>query len=170
VKRTKDVLFVAFRPGAAYFIDIYPHESDGANWAEKSILETVVRNWPDAGILHASRFAVGVTQEHDDAARAELRRTGANLAVEIDGRVWSSLGATVTGIPLTASRIGMKVAADLRSLRAAGVADLEANLAESVPEHQVSLEDWVPIVDDEHYGFYAERIQVFVRYGRLIEA
>src|SRR5207247_3505390 len=50
VERTEHVLFVAFRPDAAYLIDIYAHPSDGANWAEQAILKNIVRNWPEAGI------------------------------------------------------------------------------------------------------------------------
>src|SRR5688572_25707855 len=36
---SEHVLFVAFQPEHAYLIDIYAHESDGANWAERAILE-----------------------------------------------------------------------------------------------------------------------------------
>ena len=170
VERTEHVLFVAFRPDAAYLIDIYAHESDGANWAEQGILETIVRTWPEAGILERSRFATGLTQTFDDDLRAELRAAGVNLAIELDGSVWSptSIGATLTGAPIMAARMGMKVTAHLNDLRVTGASALEAQLAESVSEHAVSIEEWVPMVHEEHYGFYAERPDIFVRYGSLV--
>jgi hypothetical protein len=168
VERTDHVLFVAFQPDAAYLVDIYAHESDGANWAEQAILETILRNWPEAGILEQSRFATGLTQTFDDDMRAELRAAGVNLAIEVGGSVWSPAGATLTGAPIMAARLGMKVTAHLNDLRTIGASALEAQLAESVLEHAVSAEEWVSMVHDEHYGFYAERLDIFVRYGSLV--
>jgi hypothetical protein len=164
VARTPHVLFVGFRPGAAYLIDIYAHESDGANWAERAIL----RNWPEAGLLEPSRFATGLTHDFDDDARAQLRRSGVNLAVEIDGRVWSSPGATMDGAPPIADRMGMKVVAELDALRAAGEDELAGELAEHGSGNAGSPGEWTPAVHDEHYGFYCEQTNVFVRYGPFL--
>ena len=150
------LLFVGFRPDAAYLIDIYAHESDGANWAERAILETIVRNWPEAGILEPSPFATGLTRDYDDDARAELRRSGVNLAVEFDGRVWFSPGATITGATLMADRMGMKVVAELDALRAAGEDELAGELAEHGSGNAASPGEWIPAVHDEDYGFYCE--------------
>jgi hypothetical protein len=141
----------------------YAHESDGPNWAERAILETIVGNWPDAGVLECSRFATGLTHDFDDDDRAKLRRAGGNLAVEIDGRVWFSPGATMTGAPLMASRLAMKVVAELDALGAAG----EDELAGALAEHGSSGK-WIPVVYGEHYGFYCEHANVFDRYGSLL--
>jgi hypothetical protein len=168
VERTEHVLFVAFRPDAAYLIDVYAHQSDGANWAEQAILKTIVRNWPEAGILRASRFATGLTQRFDDETRKELRSAGVNLAIEIGDRVWWSAGAAATGAPHLAARMGMKVVACLDALRAAGLTDLMAGLAEASSPAEVSAGEWVPMVHEEHYGFYADSINLFVRYGPLL--
>jgi hypothetical protein len=167
VARQPHVLFVAFRPDAAYLIDIYAHESDGANWAERAILETIVRNWPESGTLGPSRFASGLTRDYDDDARAKLRCSGVNLAVELDGRVWLSPGATMTNAPLMADRIGMKVVAELHALRA-GQVELARRLADHGSGHAASLGEWIPAVHDEHYGFYCQQANVFVRCGCLV--
>lgn len=74
--RSDHVLFVAFRRDDAYLVDLARHESDGANWAALGILEVVVRNWPDAGILvPASDFVLGLSGGNwSDADRRELRK------------------------------------------------------------------------------------------------
>ena len=169
VERTEHVLFVAFRPDDAFFIDIYAHEHDGANWAERAVLGTIVRNWPEAGILVGSDFVTGLTQDYDDDARAVLLKAGVSLSIAIDGRVWSSpsLGATLRGAPFMAQRMGMKVAAHLHDLRRAGLSDLAAGLAASVPEHEVSIDDWIAEVHEDRYGFYAERLNIFVASGAI---
>jgi hypothetical protein len=77
VSRTRHVRFVAFKPEDAYLVDVAEHESDGANWSALKLLEIVVRNWPDAGILVASTFAVGLTNGNwSDEDRRALRRAG----------------------------------------------------------------------------------------------
>jgi hypothetical protein len=80
--------------------------------------------------------------------------------------VWSSFGATLTGAPLTAARMGMKVHWDLHYMREVGMADLEARLREAAPE--AGSQEWEPAVHAEHYGFYAKRIETFVRFGPLL--
>lgn len=59
VRRSPHVLFVAFLPNDAYLVDLALHESDGANWAALAILEVIVRNWPDSGVLLPSRYVTG---------------------------------------------------------------------------------------------------------------
>src|SRR5215218_5225160 len=50
VKRTEDVLFAIFKDDAAYLIGIYGHPGTD-NWAREEILATLVRNWPDRGLV-----------------------------------------------------------------------------------------------------------------------
>lgn len=163
-KRTPHVLFVAFQPDDAYLIDLYAHESDGANWSERAILEIAVRNWPDAGLLHPALPGTTLTHDFDDTARKQLREAGINLSIEIGGRVWSSFGATATGVPLMQARMGMKVRAELDARRASG----EAELLEGLKPEKTEPDEWVAIVHEEHYGFFCERLNLFVRYGRLV--
>jgi hypothetical protein len=157
-KRTEHVLFIAFQPDDAYLIGIYPHERDGANWAEKAILEVLVRNWEGAGVLFASQYAIGLTREFDDADRLELQKAGMGLMVMIDGRVWSSVGGT---IPRAAQRIGMAVPWELYKLRQAG--------EEALLEELRGLSDarWVPAVIGGWYGFYAKGADGLRWYGTL---
>lgn len=94
VRRKPHVLFVAVRPDDAYLVDVVEHESDGANWSALALLEVVVRNWPDAGILARANFAIGLEGGNwADEDRQALRRAGVSTgAVEIDGSVWSAGG------------------------------------------------------------------------------
>jgi len=50
VKRTDDVLFAIFKDDAAYLIGIYGHPGTD-NWARQDIFATLVRNWPDRGLV-----------------------------------------------------------------------------------------------------------------------
>jgi hypothetical protein len=84
VERAGDLLFAAFKPDDAYLIGVYGHLTD---WARRDILEVVVHNWPDAGIMLAT-FAVGLTQQFADAERQELRHAGISSSmIEIEGKV-----------------------------------------------------------------------------------
>ena len=49
-RRTGDLLFAVFRPDDAYLLQILPH----GNWAELSLLETIVRNWPDGALINGA--------------------------------------------------------------------------------------------------------------------
>ncbi len=69
----------------------------------------------------------------------------------------------MTGAPLMASRLGMKVVAELDALRAAA----EDELAGSLAEHGLSGR-WIPAIYDEHFGFYCEHAKAFIRYGSLV--
>lgn len=158
---SEHVLFIAFRPEHAYLIDIYAHESDGANWAERAILETLIRNWDGAGILFAAQDGTSLRAEFDDDARLELERAGVQLMVEIDGRVWSSTAGSAGGAPRVAVRIGMEVGEELRKLRAAGEAALVAEL------HAISAEKWSPAIHQGQYGYHAENANTFVPFGTL---
>ncbi len=103
VERGGDLLFATFTPGGAYLIGIYPHGS----WALKELLEVVVRNWPDQGIMLRLDFVTGLAREFTDDERLELRQAGiAQPFIEIDGRVYActALGQTSAGTPTGATR------------------------------------------------------------------
>jgi hypothetical protein len=158
---SEHVLFVAFQPGHAFLIDMYAHESDGANWAESAILETLVRNWDGAGIPFTAQYVTGVRAEFDDNARLELQSAGVNLAVEIDGRVWSSLGGSLSCAPRVAVKAGMEVGWELYKLRDAGEAALVAELS------AISAEEWSPAIYQGRYGYHAANANTFFRVGTL---
>ena len=158
---SEHVLFVALRPDDAYLIDIYAHESDGANWSERAILETLVRNWDGAGVLFGSQKGMSLRADFDDDARLELERAGAHLMVEINGRVWSSVPGSSGGAPCVAVRIAMEVGWELYRLRTAGEAALLTELC------AIAAENWTPSVHQGQYGFRAENARKFVPVGTL---
>lgn len=96
VRRTGDLLFVIFTVDDAYLINVYPHGS----WVLKAVLETVIRNWGEVGVLRKSRFAIGLSQQYGDSDRLELRNAGLAQAIEIDGGVYMPIGQTLAGTPM----------------------------------------------------------------------
>jgi hypothetical protein len=146
VKRSRHVLFAVFQPDDAYLIDLRDHERDGGdNWSALSILETIVRNWPDAGIMLRSSFATGLTQQWSDDDRRDLRRAGiAGGTAEIDGEVWTarSFGQTITGQPVVAQRHAMKVHWTISEL------DVQAEIA----PYALPREAWTAGVVGDEFG------------------
>lgn len=167
VARTPHVLFVAFVRSDAYLIDLREHESDGANWSELAILETVVRNWPDAGIAQPSDTELGLVGGNwSDEDRRELRRAGVSGAVaEIDGRVWLAGGQTVHGAPSRVARHCMATSWFLSGYSPTE-AELRGDLAAMSEKHSVPNDSWRAHVDGDDYGFVNEG--VFVSFGSLL--
>ncbi len=118
VKRTKDLLFAAIRPGDAYLIGIYQHLTD---WAKEDILKTVARNWPDIGIVHELRSVIGLTSYPSDDQRLELRKGGiAGAPVEVDGKFFMTIGQTLAGTPMRATQTSNLVMHMFREWREKG--------------------------------------------------
>ena len=113
VSRTDDLLFSAFAMDDAYLINIYPHGS----WGLVEMLEILIRNWPDANVLQAARYAVGVRQHFTDDDRLALRNIGIALPVEIDGRVYMPPSLSLVGSPLSATRRMNQFMWELEGLR-----------------------------------------------------
>ena len=166
VKRTPHVLFVAFKPDDAYLVDVAEHESDGANWSALAILEVVVRNWPDAGILVASSYATGLVGGNwSDEDRQELRRAGVSTgAVEIDGRVWSAGGQGLTGVPMHVMQHCMAVSWQLSGYEPTEP-QVREDLTTAAQRHGVP-DEWRAVTHGEDYGFCSDG--VFVPYGSLL--
>lgn len=163
--RTGLVLLVALLEADAYLIDLRPHERDGGNWAELEILRIVVRNWPDAGILRRSNWAVSLTQRWSDEERRELRLAGiAGGGVEIDGQVWWAGGQTLGGTPLSVARHCMATSWFLSGYEPTEDA-LRGELRAMAEKYRVP-DEWHGYVDGDNYGFISGG--VFVRYGSLV--
>lgn len=166
--RSDHVLVVAFMPSDAYLVDLVRHESDGANWAALGILETIVRNWPDARILHPAQYVTGLVGGNwEDDARKALRAAGvATGMVEIDGRVWTAGlgGQGLTGIPMPVMRHCMRISWQLSGYEPTE-SELRQQLTDMAVRHGVS-DTWRAVVDGENYGFYSDG--VFVEYGSLL--
>jgi hypothetical protein len=96
VKRGGPLLFAIFRPEDAYLIGVFSH----GDWALKEVLEIVVRNWPNSGLVLDSKTGLVLTHEYTDDERLELRNCGiATPSIMVDGKMWSStaLGQTLDG-------------------------------------------------------------------------
>lgn len=85
VGRTEDLLFAGFLANDAYLIDIAPHGS----WYLRSLLETIVLNWPDSGLVTPMQGIVGLSTTYSEQEGLELREAGvaANM-LEFQDRVW----------------------------------------------------------------------------------
>jgi hypothetical protein len=166
IKRTPHVLFVAFKPDEAYLVDIAEHESDGANWSALAILEVIVRNWPDAGILYALNYVLGLSGgNRSDADRQELRRAGISTGMaEIGGRVWSAGGQGLTGVPMHVMQHCMAVSWQL-SGHAPTEEQIREHLTSAATRHGVP-DEWRAITRGEEFGFRSDR--VFAPYGSLL--
>lgn len=168
LRRSSHVLFVAFLPDDAYLVDLALHESDGANWAALAILQLIVHNWPDAGVLMPSNYVTGLAHGNwSDEDRQELRAAGlAAGAVEIDGRLWvAGLGGQgLTGVPMPVAQHCMGV-----SWLLSGYQPTEQELSEQLTamaaKHGVP-DEWHGMVNGEDFGFFSSG--VFVRYGSLL--
>jgi hypothetical protein len=153
--RSAELLFAAFRSADAYFVGLFPH---GA-WARRDVLERIVRNWPDAELLHRSETAIGLTQDFSDEDRLELMMAGVSTAIEIDGKVYAALGQTVAGTPV---EVTMRVNAfmwELTYLREEGLT-VRLQKRGADPSRY-----WTPAVRDECAGLLSS--QGFLALGRL---
>jgi hypothetical protein len=153
--RSPHVLFAAFLSDNAYLIDLREHESDGDNWSELAILETVVRNWPDATIMLPSLSGLRLRHNWNDEDRRDLRRAGLSGGmVEIDDQVWlaRSSGQSVNGEPSSADRHGMSVYWTIYSFESSPE-ELQAQLDRVSDAYRLPRDGWAAAVHDEQFGF-----------------
>jgi hypothetical protein len=162
-RRSPYVLLVAFQPHDAYLIDLAGHESDGANWSALSILETVVRNWPKAGVVLPVGALGLVGGNSSDEDRRLLRTFGVRGPVEIDGGVWMP-GIGLGGTWESVSRHAMDTTWFLSGHQPTEE-DVRAGLSEMAAKHGVP-DTWQGHVDGDDFGFFGGG--VFVRYGSLL--
>lgn len=165
VERTDDVLFAVFQESDAYLLGIYRHPEHD-NWAAEEIFAVMVRNWPEAGLVHESPFVTGLSQEYSDDDRLELRNFGVNTGLKIDGKVYSpGFGMSLDGTPLLAVKEAQQVMWELDQCRknpSQWLAEVEG-----VPRSA----EWRPHLHrpvpgyEEYAGFLAQ--STFVPVGRL---
>jgi hypothetical protein len=86
VKRDEALLFVVFKPQAAYLIDIMNH----GDWTRGRVLQVLATEWPEEGIIHQVPIPVGdnLTDEH----RKALRKKHANALFEIGDKAFAPAG------------------------------------------------------------------------------
>ncbi len=164
-RRTRDLLFAAFRSADAYLIGVYPH----GDWAPIDAIRTVVRNWPDAGIVHGSRFVLGLATPVRDDDRLGMRAAGINAPIEIDGTVYLPPGLSGAGSPLGAADWANRVMDGLLDLRRS-IADNPTHLREFLPGGGAACDsepDWQPLITQDQFGFVDRRSDIFLTCGSL---
>ena len=101
VRRSKPLLFAVFREDNAYLIDIMSH----SNWARDSIPEIILRNWPQAGLIHELKGVIGSRQGFTEHERIQLRNSGVVSPIEMDGKVFIfATGLSSAGTSMLAVR------------------------------------------------------------------
>lgn len=95
VERSGDLLFVFFRDHDAYLVDIKPHN----RWGETDLLETTVRNWPEAELLGPC-FS-GLVQQPPfptPEERVRARSAGTMVLVTVGSDSYMMRGLTTAGV------------------------------------------------------------------------
>ncbi|MEP7350764.1 MAG: hypothetical protein ABI668_12565 [Sphingorhabdus sp.] len=106
VMRTKPLLFAVFKQDTAYLIDIFDH----GDWASDAIPKIILRNWPDAGIIHDLGIP-GSRESYSEIDKLGLRNAGMTTAYEgNEGKVYMfSAGLTTGGTSLHAAQAANQI-------------------------------------------------------------
>lgn len=88
-KRTEEVLFVLFRPTAAYCIDIHSHDSKThpTIWTRQVLFETIASNWPELVEPYRIKGVSGLSKSVTDEMRKTLR-PNTLVTIEFNGAVY----------------------------------------------------------------------------------
>jgi hypothetical protein len=86
--RTKHLLFAIIRPRDAYLIDIVGH----GDWTRQSVVEIMVREWPDANLAWEMKGIVSPNRALSDIERSNLRGNHTNASFGIDGKTYMAAG------------------------------------------------------------------------------
>ncbi|WP_439486800.1 hypothetical protein [Blastomonas fulva] len=101
VRRSKLLLFAAFLGDNAYLIDIMSHD----DWARDAIPEIILRNWPQAGLIHELPSVLGMRHSRTEKDRMQLRNNGMASPIEMDDKVFAfTPGLSTAGTSLRAVR------------------------------------------------------------------
>lgn len=173
VARTADLLLAYFTDDAAYLIDIVGHPATD-NWAQKSILRTVIQNFPELADWWRIRGIVGLSQTFSDEERLALRKAHVVVPVEIDGAVYLPVpaGLTTAGSPGADTRHVNGMMHQLDRLNARFAEDPQwlneyyFGLHQSLSEHPI----WMPHVHEDQCGALEEQSGCFVPFLPLRRA
>ncbi|MGU7778674.1 hypothetical protein [Burkholderia sp. PU8-34] len=135
-KRADYLLFAMFGHGYAAFIDVLPHKGDDLLFCREELIRVVARNWPELLEPFRLKAVLANNAEFNDDQRNELRRSGIDAPLIIDGKVYFAPGGGVT----TASTPGRVTDSMFRLRRnlhglAQCVLDPNGQFLKAVPEH-----------------------------------
>jgi hypothetical protein len=83
------LLFCIVDENDVYFIDILPHKEDNL-WSKREMLKILKNNWPE--LLEPCRIHGITGATYNDGEIGQLRRSGINSPIEIDGDVYVPIG------------------------------------------------------------------------------
>lgn len=120
IERTGDLLFVIFRPTAAYVLNIFAHQT----WTDRDIIRIAVNNWPRLDFfIELQGMMAPSGSGYTKAEHQKLRRAGLVVMANVDGRIFAGLGALSTA----GTSIHAKRAADDLLKRVMAFEDLSPN-------------------------------------------
>lgn len=115
VSRTQDLLFVIFRRGDAYIVDIMPHGS----WSREHLLRVAQEELPGAMAVHVLEGAIGLAHSYTDEEHQALRNAGINGLRMIGNKVVMPAGSISTaGTSYAATRAAQEAIQALESFEA----------------------------------------------------
>lgn len=89
VKRDDPLLFVSFRPHAAYLIDIMKH----GDWTRDHVLEVLATEWPNEGVIYETSDVTPMNSKSiTEEQRANLRANRYNAAFSFRGKDFVPIG------------------------------------------------------------------------------
>ena len=113
VVRSDPLLFVAFRPEAAYLIDIMKH----GDWTRDHVLEVMIDEWPAAGVVHEVKGALPNPQSSriTEQQRRALTKAHIDATFEYNGKLYMPAdGLTSAG---TSESVTFTVNSVMRTIR-----------------------------------------------------
>jgi hypothetical protein len=166
-ERTKDVLFAIFSQDTAYLMCLQLHPKE-ANWADEDIFAIVVKNWPNADLVHQSFSGLTMVSKPSNEERLQLREAGVMTPMEIDGKLYvpRNMGLTTAGTSIHLTQEVNQLMWSLRSWR-------DGDPIERLRKTQGVRHDayWTAAIHapmpgfEEYCGFSADK--TFVSVGRL---
>lgn len=105
--RAEWVLFLKVYKNAVLFIDIKHHDKtiEPDLFSQKNLVETFIRNWPEAAEMFEMRGVSGLANIHPttDADIANFRKNGVNMPIVMGGKVYAPFGMGMTAAITAAS-------------------------------------------------------------------
>jgi hypothetical protein len=95
-KRGDYLLFAAFGYDYAVFIDVLPHSGDALLFSRERLIKVVAKNWPQFINRFKIQGVIPSNSEFTDQQRQELRRSGLDAPLTINGQSYFAPGGGVT--------------------------------------------------------------------------
>jgi len=169
VQRRDELLFAVFQPDTAFLVDIMNHK----NWASEKVLEIVVAEWPNEGLVHevwSPTRPPSPARSLSEAQRLRLRNVGTNAAFEVAGRLYFPGGGMVgSGTTIAATRDADYLLLHLEAFADEYEADPEGFRTAFEQQHGVVLPtnpDFHFTIMDDGYGVSESNTGIALRFDR----